>query len=134
MHQAVHNLIIIGSGPAGYTAAIYAARAALKPLLFSGLTIGGQLMFTTEVENFPGYPNGITGPELMADLKQQAQRFDARFEYKTVTALDFSGSPLMVSVTDEWYATALLIIATWATARPLGLASEPRLMHHGASA
>ena len=135
----MEKVIIMGGGPAGCTAALYAARAGLSPLVLEGefsqaILPGGQLMTTTEVENFPGYPNGITGPELMADLKQQAQRFDARFEYKTVTALDFSGSPLKVSVYEEWYETAVLIIATGATARYLGLESEQRFMNMGVSA
>ena len=135
----MEKVIIMGGGPAGCTAALYTARAGLQPLVLEGefsqtVLPGGQLMTTTEVENFPGYPDGTTGPDLMADLKKQAQRFGARFEYKTVTAVDFSRWPLGVSVTDESHETAVLIIATGATARYLGLESEQRYMNIGVSA
>lgn len=131
--------MIMGGGPAGCTAALYTARADLEPLVLEGeisqmILPGGQLMTTTEVENFPGYPDGITGPELMADFKKQAEKFGARFEYKTVTSVDFSGYPLKVFVNDEVYETKVLIIATGATARYLGLESEQRYMNKGVSA
>lgn len=135
----MEKIVILGGGPAGCTAALYTARADLKPLVFEGeisqtLLPGGQLMTTTEVENFPGYPDGVSGPELMADLKKQAEKFGARFEYKTVTSVDLSGHPLKLFVNGEVYETQALIIATGATARYLGLESEQRFMNKGVSA
>jgi thioredoxin reductase (NADPH) len=135
----MEKIVILGGGPAGCTAALYTARADLKPLVFEGeisqtLLPGGQLMTTTEVENFPGYPEGVSGPELMADLKKQAEKFGARFEYKTVTSVDLSGYPLKLFVNEEVYETQALIIATGATARYLGLESEQRFMNKGVSA
>ncbi len=132
------KIVILGGGPAGCTAALYTARADLKPLVLEGeisqtLLPGGQLMTTTEVENFPGYPEGVSGPELMADLKKQAEKFGARFEYKTVTSVDLSGYPLKLFVNEEVYETQALIIATGATARYLGLESEQRFMNKGVS-
>lgn len=135
----MEKIVILGGGPAGCTAALYTARADLKPLVLEGeisqtLLPGGQLMTTTEVENFPGYPDGVSGPELMADLKKQAEKFGARFEYKTVTSVDLSGYPLKLFVNEEVYETQALIIATGATARYLGLESEQRFMNKGVSA
>jgi thioredoxin reductase (NADPH) len=127
--------LIIGSGPAGYTAAIYAARANLKPLLFKGIQPGGQLTTTTEVENFPGYPEGITGPKLMDDLDQQASRFGTDIRWGIVTAVDFSQTPHKVIVDEKQLFTAdTVIIATGATARYLGLESEEKYKGSGVSA
>lgn len=127
--------LIIGSGPAGYTAAIYAARANLKPVLYTGVEVGGQLMQTTEVENFPGYPDGIMGPEMMSDLQKQAERMGAEIRFGYVTSVDFSGKlhKIVVDETTEVYAEAV-IIATGASAKWLGLPSEQRLNGSGVSA
>ena len=127
--------LIIGSGPAGYTAAIYAARANLAPVLYEGLQPGGQLTTTTEVENFPGYPKGTTGPEMMEDMKTQAARFgtDVRFGY--ATKVDFSVKPLKVLINDEkWIEADAIIISTGATAKYLGLPSEEKYKGFGVSA
>lgn len=131
----VRDCVIIGSGPAGYTAAIYAARANLKPLLVQGLQPGGQLTITTDVENFPGFPEGIQGPELMTQLEKQARRFDAVIEYATVTRVDFTKRPftLVLDETREINAKGV-IIATGASAKWLGLESETRLNGRGVSA
>jgi thioredoxin reductase (NADPH) len=129
-----HNLIIIGSGPAGWTAAIYAARADLKPILFEGPQPGGQLTTTTEVENFPGFPQGILGPELMANMREQAKRFDTEIISENVTAVDFSARPFKVTAGDKTYETKTVIISTGATARRLGLESEKALYGKGVSA
>jgi thioredoxin reductase (NADPH) len=127
--------LIIGSGPAGYTAAIYAARANLKPLLFKGLQPGGQLTTTTEVENFPGYPQGITGPKLMDDLDEQSARFGADIRWGIITAVDFSVTPHKVVVDDKTLIEAdSVIIATGATAKYLGLESEEKFRGSGVSA
>lgn len=127
--------LIIGSGPAGYTAAIYAGRADLSPVLYEGLTPGGQLTTTTEVENFPGYPEGITGPELMEDLKKQAERFGADLRYGIVTKTDLSKAPYKVTIDDEKEIEAdTLIIATGATAKYLGLPDETKYAGMGVSA
>ena len=127
--------LIIGSGPAGYTAAIYAARANLSPLMYEGLQPGGQLTTTTEVENFPGYPEGVTGPVMMEDLKKQAQRFgtDVRFGY--ATQVDFSAKPHKVEIDGEkWIEADVVIIATGATAKYMGLPSEEKYKGFGVSA
>jgi len=127
--------VIIGSGPAGYTAAIYAARAGLKPVLFTGKEPGGQLMITTDVDNFPGYPAGIMGPEMMEDFRKQAERFGTDIRYELITGVDFTG-PLHVITTESGknIEANTVIISTGATAKWLGLDSEKRLMNKGVSA
>ncbi len=129
MQQPEHvTCLIIGSGPAGYTAAIYAARADLKPVLYTGLTPGGQLTETTEVDNFPGYPQGITGPVLMEDLKAQAERFGTQVRFGMVTKADLNASPKKVWIDDSVELTAdTVIISTGASAKWLGLPNETRL-------
>jgi thioredoxin reductase (NADPH) len=123
-----HTCLIIGSGPAGYTAAIYAARADLKPILYTGLTPGGQLTETTEVDNFPGYPKGITGPELMEDLKAQAERFGTEVRFGLVTKADLKSAPKRIWIDDTKEITAdTVIISTGASAKWLGLENETRL-------
>jgi thioredoxin reductase (NADPH) len=129
------KVLIIGSGPAGYTAAIYAARAGLKPVLYTGAQPGGQLTITNDVENFPGYPNGINGPEMMIDLQKQAERFGTKVSYGMVTSVDFSGYPLKVTVDEKDEVTAgSVIIATGATAKYLGIPSEEKFNNKGVSA
>jgi thioredoxin reductase (NADPH) len=128
------NVIIIGSGPAGWTAAIYAARADLKPILFEGPQPGGQLTTTTEVENFPGFPQGILGPELMAKMREQAARFGTEIISETVTAVDFSSRPFKITAGDKMYEAKTVIVSTGATARRLGLESEKALYGKGVSA
>ncbi len=131
----VEKLIIIGSGPAGYTAALYAARANLSPLLFAGIQPGGQLMITTDVENYPGFPDGIQGPELMELFRQQAERFGTRILYETIIRVDFSTRPFRLwSDTGSEYQAQAVIIATGASAKWLGLESEERLKGRGVSA
>ena len=127
--------LIIGSGPAGYTAAIYASRANLSPVLYEGMQPGGQLTITTEVENFPGYPNGTTGVELMEDLKKQAERFGADIRFGTATAADLSAAPYKITIDGEKeIVTDTLIIATGATAKYLGLSDEQKYAGSGVSA
>lgn len=127
--------LIIGSGPAGYTAAIYASRANLNPVLYEGITPGGQLTTTTEVENFPGYPAGVSGPELMTDIRKQAERFGADLRFGTVTEADFSQRPFAITVDGGHKIEAeSVIIATGATARYLGLPSETKFRGMGVSA
>ncbi len=135
MTEKIENVIIIGSGPAGLTAAIYAARANLRPVLIEGAQAGGQLMITTEVENFPGFPDGIQGPQLILEMKKQAQRFDTTFITGDVTSVDFSRRPFSIVVDGErTYRTQSVIICSGARAKLLGLESETRLMGHGVSA
>jgi thioredoxin reductase (NADPH) len=127
--------LIIGSGPAGYTAAIYASRANLKPVLYTGLQMGGQLTTTTEVDNFPGYPEGVTGPEMMEDFKKQAERFGAAIRFGIATSVDFSGKPFKVTIDDNKTIIAdTVIIATGATAKYLGIEAETKYAGMGVSA
>jgi thioredoxin reductase (NADPH) len=129
----VRDLIIIGGGPAGYTAALYAARANLNPLVIEGVTWGGQLMITSDVENYPGYVDGVLGPEMMRDFRAQAERFGAEFLTENVTAVDFSERPFRIEVDDETYLAEAVIVATGANARQLGLESEQALQGRGVS-
>lgn len=130
----MENVIIIGSGPAGYTAAIYAARANLKPLMFEGLTPGGQLMITSDVENYPGFDHAITGPELMDVMRKQAARFETRFIPQNVTKVDFSKRPFKVWAEDKMYEAETVIITTGASAKWTDVTGEKRLMGKGVSA
>jgi thioredoxin reductase (NADPH) len=129
----MERVIIIGSGPAGLTAAVYAARANLNPLVLAGGMYGGQLMLTTEVENYPGFPEGIMGPDLMIKFREQAERFGARVENVDVTAVDFAGKPLVVRTGENEYSTKTVIVATGADARWLEIPGEERLRGRGVS-
>ncbi len=130
----VRDLIIIGGGPAGYTAALYAARANLKPLVIEGFNWGGQLMITSDVENYPGYPEGVMGPEMMAEFRRQAERFDVDFITDDVTRVDFSERPFRIWIESEEHRANAVIVATGASARWLGIAGEQRLQGRGVSA
>ncbi len=130
----VRNVIVIGGGPAGYTAALYAARANLDPLAIEGFQWGGQLMITSDVENYPGYPDGVMGPEMMAEFRRQAERFGTEFVTDNVTKVDFSERPFRIWVEDREYRSQTVIVATGADARWLGLESEERLKGRGVSA
>ncbi len=132
--SSVRDLIIIGGGPAGYTAALYAARADLEPLVIEGFAWGGQLMITSDVENYPGYADGIMGPEMMADFRRQAERFGAEFVTDDVTSVDFSQQPLRVTVGNDEYTARAVIVSTGASARWLGIESEERHKGRGVSA
>jgi thioredoxin reductase (NADPH) len=127
----IRELIVIGGGPAGYTAALYSARANLRPLVIEGFRWGGQLMITSDVENYPGYADGILGPEMMADFRRQAERFGADFVTDDVTRVDLSERPFRVWVGDDEYRAETVIVATGATARQLGLESERALQGRG---
>ncbi len=132
----MQNVIILGSGCAGNTAAVYTARAGLKPLLFMGHEPGGQLSLTSEVENFPGFPDGINGPDLVENMRKQAERFGAVFEWGTVSETELTNGaaePFRVKVDDDWHEARTLIIATGASARWLGLPNEQKLIGHGVS-
>ena len=133
--ENIHNCVIIGSGPAGYTAAIYAARANMNQVLYTGQEPGGQLMITTDVENYPGYPDGIMGPQMMEDFRKQAERFGTTIHYELINKVDFTGPvhKLWTEGGEEVHAHTV-IIATGASAKWLGLESETRLMNKGVSA
>lgn len=136
MEDTIHKVIIIGSGPAGYTAAIYAARADMSPIMFTGLQPGGQLTTTTDVENYPGYPDGVSGPQMMEDFKKQAERFGTDVRFGMVTNVDFvPGSVHTITVdNDKQYKAHTIIIATGASAKYLGLESEQKYAGGGVSA
>ena len=134
MPDDIRNVIVIGSGPAGFTAALYAARADLEPLVLKGLEAGGQLMLTTDVENYPGFADGIMGPELMDQMEKQAQRFGAEILAVHVTEVDLSSRPFIVKAGDQAWRARTLIIATGATARWLGIPGEEKLRGRGVSA
>src|SRR5439155_22154662 len=133
MNDEIRELIIIGGGPAGYTAALYAARGNLNPLVIEGCAWGGQLMITSDVENYPGYADGILGPQMMQDFRRQAERFGAEFVTDDVTKVDFSDHPLRVAVGDTDYLAESVIVATGASARQLGLETERTLQGKGVS-
>jgi thioredoxin reductase (NADPH) len=133
-NNTIENVIIIGSGPAGLTAATYSARARMNPLMIEGEEAGGQLMITTEVENYPGFEHGITGPELIAVMRKQAERFGTRFITRNVTKVDFSSRPFKVWIGEKLYQAKSIIISTGASAKLLGLASEKQYMSRGVSA
>ncbi len=133
-HDGIRDLIIIGSGPAGYAAALYAARANLHPLVFEGSQFGGALMTTTEVENFPGFVHGIQGPELMDNMRQQAERFGAELQPHDVSEVDLTANPKVVKVGDEVHLAHAVIVATGSKYRYLGLDNEQRLLGRGVSA
>ena len=128
------RVLIVGSGPAGYTAAVYAARAELEPVVLAGLQFGGQLMLTTDVENYPGFPEGVTGPDMMDLFQKQAERFGTRILFEDATRIDLSQRPFRVETADKQFTADALILATGASARWLGLESETRLQNKGVSA
>lgn len=132
--KKIENVIIIGSGPAGLTSAVYSARARLEPLMIEGEEAGGQLMITTEVENYPGFEHGITGPDLISVMRKQAERFGTRFITKNVTKVEFDKRPFKVHVGQDIYEAKTLIISTGASAKLLGLPSEKQYMSRGVSA
>jgi len=134
MESTHHTVVIIGSGPAGLSAALYTARANLNPIVFEGMQPGGQLTITTEVENYPGFPKGIMGPELMDLMREQAQRFGAQSVFKNVTSVDLSRRPFAIRVDEDLHAADAVIVATGATAKWLGIPSEKEFMGYGVSA
>ncbi|HEX9815258.1 MAG TPA: glutaredoxin 3, partial [Myxococcota bacterium] len=129
-----HRVIIVGSGPAGYTAAIYAARAELEPLVIAGLQFGGQLMLTTDVENYPGFPEGVTGPEMMELFQKQAERFGTKIIMEDASEVDCSARPFRVNIAKRSFTADALILAMGASAKWIGIESEQRLMNKGVSA
>src|SRR5512140_2906830 len=129
----MENIVIIGSGCAGLTAAVYAARANLNPLVIEGWEAGGQLTLTTLVENFPGFPEGIMGPDLITRMKEQAGNFGAQYKQGSVTSVDLCSNPFRLKVDDEGFETRALIVASGASARWVGLESEKQLLGHGVS-
>jgi thioredoxin reductase (NADPH) len=131
--QDKHKIIIIGSGPAGLTAAIYAARANLNPIVIAGITPGGQLMGTSDVENYPGFPEGVMGPDLMKDMIKQAEKFGAQFVYQNVVSVDFSGETKKVTTDEKTYETESVIVAVGSRPRKLGLAAEEKFWGRGVS-
>lgn len=131
--NSVREVIIVGGGPAGFTAALYTARANMKPLVIEGFNWGGQLMITSDVENYPGYADGVLGPEMMQDFRRQAERFGAEFITDDATRVDFSQRPFRVWVGEDEYTARTVIVATGATARQLGLESEQKLQGRGVS-
>src|SRR3981081_1323336 len=133
MENEHRKVIIIGSGPAGLTAALYSARANLSPLVIEGVDAGGQLMITSDVENYPGFPDGVMGPDLMALFRKQAERFGATFITDDATGVDFSERPFKVQVRKDVFSAEAVIVATGAKAKMLGLASEQRLLGRGVS-
>lgn len=133
--KETHKCIIVGSGPAGYTAAIYTARAGMNPVLYSGLQPGGQLTITTDVENYPGYPDGVMGPQMMKDFEHQARKMGADLRWGSISKVDFSVRPFLLEVDeDHWVAAETVIISTGASAKWLGIPSEERLNGSGVSA
>jgi thioredoxin reductase (NADPH) len=134
MESEHRRVLIVGSGPAGYTAAIYTARAGLEPLMLAGLNFGGQLMITTDVENYPGYPDGVTGPVMMEEFQKQAERFGTEILFDDATEVDLSSRPFKVKTDRASYTADALLIATGASARWLGIESETRLVNKGVSA
>ncbi len=134
MESEHRRVLIIGSGPAGYTAAIYMARAGLEPLMLAGLNFGGQLMITTDVENYPGYPEGVTGPLMMEEFQKQAERFGTEILFEDAVSVSFESRPFRVTTDKKAYTADAVVIATGASARWLGLESEERLVNNGVSA
>lgn len=134
METEHRRVLIVGSGPAGYTAAIYSARAELEPLMLAGLNFGGQLMITTDVENYPGYPDGVSGPLMMEELQKQAERFGTDILFEDATSIDFSSRPFKVATDNKSYTADAVIVATGASAQWLGLESEQRFVNLGVSA
>jgi thioredoxin reductase (NADPH) len=128
------KVLIIGSGPAGYTAAIYASRAGLEPVMLAGMMFGGQLMITSDVENYPGYPDGVTGPEMMEQFQKQAERFGTEIQFEDVISVDFDSRPFRAATDDQEFTADAIVIATGASAKWLGIDSEERLVNKGVSA
>ncbi len=134
MAENHHKIVIIGSGPAGFTAALYTGRANLNPVMFEGMQPGGQLTITTEVENYPGFEKGIMGPELMDVMRKQAQRFGSKSIYKEITEVDLSKRPFTLKTYDDVHTADAIIVSTGASARLLNLDSETKFMGYGVSA